>query len=225
MLGLPFSTLLKENECKDRWYPNSTKEYKAAFIIDNSIDNSEALQKNLSYNMQYIEFLEKELSELNVSTVLYKMLVKTYVITAMSILEGVFSNLIKSNGWWKTSNLESIGTTQANETKFDEEMLVVKTEIFKKVDEYDLKMNLDEFIKILSSHHAALHVDHLIYPALRRLKNLRNRVHLQKVESEYDHDYNAFDQHVLSEMRQILYDILSSDRVCRNKEIFEFLKS
>ena len=54
-------------------------------------------------------------------------------------------------------------------------------------------MNLDDLIKILDKHHSALEVDHLVYPALRRLKNLRNRVHLQKSEGNTDHDYNAFD--------------------------------
>lgn len=223
MSDLPFSTLIKENKCKERWYPNSVYNYKRAFIVDCNISNWEAMQSNIAYNMQYIEFLEKELSELKVSDVLYTMIVKTYVITAMSVLEVIFANLIKSNGWWKKTNLESLGTTQANETKFGDDKLIVKTELLKKVEPYELQMNLDEFIKILSSHHLALEVDHLIYPALRRLKDLRNRIHLQKVESRTDHDYNAFDNSILEEMRKILYDVLSSEKVCRNKNVIEFL--
>lgn len=130
---------------------------------------------------------------------------------------------LQSNGWWKKTNLESLGTTQANETKFGDDKLIVKTELLKKVEPYELQMNLDEFIKILSSHHSALEVDHLIYPALRRLKDLRNRIHLQKVENRTDHDYNAFDNSILEEMRKILYDVLSSEKVCRNKNVIEFL--
>lgn len=84
-------------------------------------------------------------------------------------------------------------------------------------------MNLDEFIKILSRHHDALSIDHLDYPVLKRLKDLRNRIHIQKVSSDTDHDYNAFDYAVLQEMRKILYDVLSSDKICRNKSRIDFL--
>ena len=152
------------------------------------------------------------------------MLVKSYVVTGMSVLEGLFVNIVKSNGWWKTSTLESLGTTQANETRFGTEKIIVKTELLKKVDEYPLQMKLDELIKILERHHQALQVNHLVYPALRRLKDLRNRVHLQKVEDRLDHDYNAFNFSVKKEMGGILYEILSSPMVTRLPQNFEFLK-
>ena len=223
MSDLPFETLIKENDCKDRWYPNSIDNYSVTFIIDSSIENSAALIKNISYNMQYIEFLEKEFDELNVSSVIYTMLVKSYVITAMSILEGIFSSIIKSNGWWKTTDMESLGVVTANEKRFGDEKYVIKTEILKKIEPEPLQMNLDEFIKILSRHHDALSIDHLDYPVLKRLKDLRNRIHIQKVSSDTDHDYNAFDYAVLQEMRIILYDVLSSDKICRNKSRIDFL--
>ena len=171
------------------------------------------------------ELLEKELEELNLSSVIYIMVVKNYVITSMSILEGLFSNIIKSNGWWKTSNLESLGTTQANETTFSGQKYIIKTEILKKSDPYMIQMNLDDLIKILDKHHSALEVDHLVYPALRRLKNLRNRVHLQKSEGNTDHDYNAFDYSVKNEMSEILHDILTSPKITDHPEIFDFIKT
>ena len=150
-----FETLIKCNKYKvsDRWYPQSVDRYKMAFHIDTSIENSAALRSNLAYNMQYIEFLEKEFSELELSSVIYIMLVKTYVITGMSILEGVFANIIKSHGWWKTSDLESLGVVQANEKNFSGNNYVVKTELLIKTDKYDIQMNLDEMIKILDRHH------------------------------------------------------------------------
>ena len=124
--------------------------------------------------------LRKELEELNLSSVVYIMVVKNYVITSMSIIEGLFTNIVKSNDWWKTSDLESLGTTQANETKFEDQKYIIKTELLKKVEPYNVQMNLDELIKILNRHHSALGVDHLIYPALKRLKDLRNSKMIQK---------------------------------------------
>ena len=152
------------------------------------------------------------------------MLVKTYVITGMSILEGIFTDIVKANGWWKMSDMESLGVTQANETNFDGKKIVVRTELLKKVTPYRLQMNLDELINILNKHHKALDVNHLVYPALKRLKNLRNRIHLQKSENSTDHDYNAFDFAVKKEMGAILYEILTSKMVTNTPACFEFLK-
>ena len=152
------------------------------------------------------------------------MVVKNYVITGMSIIEGLFTNIIKANGWWKTLDLESLGTTQSNETNFSGQNFVVKTEILKKVEPYSVQMNLDELIKILDRHHKALSVNHLIYPALRRLKDLRNGIHLQKSEGNTDHDYNAFDDSVKKEMGKILFDILTSRNITDKPDTFDFLK-
>ena len=178
----------------------------------------------MAYSAQYLEFLEKEFSELNPPSVIYSMLVKTYVITGMSMLEGIFSNILKSRGWWKVSDLESCGTTQSNETNFSGDKYIVVTELLRKVAPYQLQMNLDEMIKTLSRHHEALQVDHLVYPALKRLKELRNRVHLQKNESETDHDYNAFNFTVKKEMGAILFEIFSSPMITRLPNNFDFLK-
>lgn len=226
MNNAPFETLIESKNYKtaERWYPTSVDRYRSAFKIDTSIENSRALKSNLAYSMQYLEFIEKEIAELKLSEVLYIMLVKSYVVTGMSILEGLFTNIIKSNGWWKKTNLQSLGTTQANETKFGDEKYVIKTELLKKVPEYEMRMDLDSLIQILSHHHDALGVDHLVYPALKRLKSLRNRVHLQMLESNTDHDYNAFDYSVKEEMGSILYTILTSNMVTDIPQVFEFLK-
>lgn len=224
-MSLSLETLITEKKykCAERWYPSPISSYQSNWILDYTIPHTEALAKNLSYNIQYIEFLEKEFNELNLSSVLYIMLVKTYVITSMSILEGIFSNIVRSNGWWKTSNLESLGITTSNKTNFSCGKIIVRTELLQEVDEFDLRMNLDDFIKILNKHHSALEIDHLIYPALNRLRDLRNLIHLQKAETDTDHDYNAFDYTVKKEMGQILYDILVSPKISRSPQLFDFL--
>ena len=80
MNDLPFETLLKANDSKDRWYPTPIDTLKYSVKIDMSIENARALHSNIAYNLQYIEFLEKELEELNLSSVVYIMVVKNYVI-------------------------------------------------------------------------------------------------------------------------------------------------
>ena len=141
-------------------------------------------------------------------------------------MASVFTNIIKSKGWWKKKDTESILTSQAEQKASDGTTYVIKTEIMKKVDAFDDKMTLDEMIKCLSRHHEALDVDHLVYPALKRLRDLRNRIHLQKGDAYNDHDYNAFDDQVKREMQSILYAILCSPNVTIDIHIihYDFLK-
>ena len=106
MSDFPFDTLIAANGKKysERWHPShSIDAYKAAFILNGTYEETEALRKNLAYSMQYLEYLEKQLAELTLHSVVEKMVIKTYVITATSVIEGIFTNIVKTNGWWKTS--------------------------------------------------------------------------------------------------------------------------
>ncbi len=217
-------TLIAEKQISERWYPQRAEQYRLAITLDYSMPHARELHQNLSYSLQYIEFLELEFKELKLSSVLYTMLCKSYIITGMSILEGIFSNIIRSNGWWKQNNLESVGVTTSNETKFGVEKYVVRTELLKKVDKYDTQMTLEEMINKLVHHHEALEIDHLDYPVLKRLRQLRNRVHLQMINDHYDHDYNAFNDADKNDMQTILYHVLTSPKVTRLPHVFEFLK-
>ena len=70
--------------------------------MDTDTPENYMLLKNICYNMQYLEFLNKELDELELSAVLRPMTIKYFVITGMSVLEGLFTYIVKSNGYWKT---------------------------------------------------------------------------------------------------------------------------
>ena len=93
-----FETLLKGNAPKskyDKWYPQEIPVYQNAFIIN----DNRVLSKNLAYNMQYIEFLEKEFLELDISSALTKMLIKSYAITAGAIVESLLVNISLTKQW------------------------------------------------------------------------------------------------------------------------------
>ena len=228
MKNAKFETLIKGKNynSEERWYPTTVDDFRKGFALDSSIEGYHPLVDNLAYSLQYLEFIEKELSELVLSSVIYTMHIKNYVITSMSILEGIFTNVIKSKGWWKKKDTESLLTSQTEQKVSDGTKYVIKTEIMKKVDAFDDKMTLDEMIKCLSHHHEALDVDHLVYPALKRLRDLRNRIHLQKGDAYNDHDYNSFDDQVKREMQSILYTILCSPNVTTDIHIinYDFLK-
>lgn len=222
-------TLIKANKKKaeDRWYPVPVDRFRNGFIaMSSEAEGYHPLVDNLAYNLQYIQFLEKELKELELSSVLYTMLVKTYVITGIGIIEGIFSYVIKSNGWWKTNDEEVVLNSTSQQKSKEGDMLVVRVEISRKISPYNDRMTFDEMLKCLKHHHKALSVDHLLYPQLDRIRDLRNRVHLQKGEGEKDHDYNAFDYSTKDEMQRILYNVLCSPKVTDPRVLhnYDFLK-
>ena len=224
-----FETLIKNKNIKfeDRWYPVPVDSFRNGFIaMKGNAEGYHPLVDNLAYNLQYIQFLDKAIDELEVSSVIYTMLVKNYVITGIGIIEGVFSYIIKTNGWWKTNDEKVILNSYAQQITSKGVTLVVRTEISKKIDPYNDKMTFDEMIKCLKRHHAALKVDHLLYPQIDRIRELRNRVHLQKGDNPKDTDYNAFDHYVIKQMKDILYAVLCSPKVTEPNAIsnYDFLK-
>lgn len=209
-------TLIKEKGCAswERWYPTPVKTFRDGLIaMKSDVEGYHPLVDNIAYNLQYIQFIEKELKELWLSEVLITMLIKSYVITGMGIIEGVFSYIIKTNGWWKTKDEEVVLKCCAQQRTPEGVDIVIRTEISKKIEAYNDAMTFDEMIKCLNKHHRALEVDHLLYPQINRIRDLRNRVHLQKGDSPTDHDYNAFNPKTKKQMQEILYAVLCSPKV------------
>lgn len=149
------------------------------------------MESNLAYSLQYLEYIEKQLAELNLSSVLLTMLFKTYIITGMSIVEGLFTNLLKRNNKWNKDCWEKIKTIKSNETTMNNEIIKVHTDFFRRVDEYEMRMDLDSMLKRVEKK-KLLSIDHKNFPILKRLRELRNRVHLHIGENSTDHDFNNF---------------------------------
>lgn len=86
-----------------------------------------------------------------------------------------------------------------------------------------MRMDLDSMIKKIEKKHL-LSIDHNAFPALKTLRELRNRVHLQIGDGPYDHDYNCFGSEEIQKMRKILYTILTTPEFCNNITAFDFIK-
>lgn len=99
-----------------------------------------------------------------------------------------------------------------------------ETKLYKKVPPYEMRMDLDSMIKKIEKKHI-LTIDHNIFPALKKLRELRNRVHLQTGRDAYDHDYNSIGFNEIQMMRRILYAILTTPEICNNSARFEFINA
>lgn len=225
MPELPFTTLIRNEQsvAPVRWYPKPVEYYKRALKVYGDIDECKRLRSNFAYSMQYIEYIEKQLKELKLSDVIITMLYKSYIITAMSVVEALFVNLLHGTGNWNRTIWEEFSNITSNSKNIDGVNTLVETHLFKQVDEYDMRMDLDSMIKRIEKKHL-LSIDHNAFPALKKLRELRNRVHLQIGDGPYDHDYNCFGFEEIQMMRRILYTILSSPEFCNNMSVFDFIK-
>jgi hypothetical protein len=174
--------------------------------------------------MQYLEYLQKQISELRLSSVLITMLYKTYIIVSIGIIEMLFAGMLKAKKLWKTSSYELLLTTKSNQQKYEDKKLKTEVNIYKQVEPYLIDMDFDAMIKKVEDKHL-LSIEHSIYPKLKTLKKLRNRVHLQLCNGECDHDYNTFNLKDYEYMKDILHKILTCSEFCRNTEIYDFLKN
>jgi len=216
-------TLLKTS-IGGHWYPKPVSDYKDNLKLIWGIPDKHHIRSNFAYNMQYLEYLQKQISELRLSSVLITMLYKTYIIVSIGIIEMLFAGMLKAKKLWKTSSYELLLTTKSNQQKYENRKLKTEVNIYKQVEPYLIDMDFDAMIKKVEDKHL-LSIEHSIYPKLKTLKKLRNRVHLQLCNGECDHDYNTFNSKDYEYMKDILHKILTCPEFCRNSEIYDFLKN
>lgn len=216
------STLIRSNNIptNERWYPIAIETLRQGFALDRSISDVGPLINNLAYSLQMLELISKELSEMIYSSVLTKMVIKNYAVTSIGILEGVFTNLIKSHGLWPKTDRELILTTESTGTSEDGTEVFIKNEISRSIDPVDVKsMTLYEMINVLRDHPCILNLPDEIYDKLHQLRGNRNRVHLSKGEDIRDSDYNAFEESDINRINEVLYPILCSPKVTKPQSI------
>ena len=214
------STLITDST--NQWFPNRVDYYKNSIKIPQNTDEQKRLLSNFAYSMQYIEYLEKQISEFKLTSVLQTMVYKSYIITGMGIVELLFVFLLKNSENWNQTEWEEIATFVSNPKEVQGITTKLETKVFRKVSAYDMRMDLDSMIKKVEKRNL-LSVDHNVFPVLKQLRELRNRVHLQLGENAYDHDYNCIGLEEIQKMRRILFTILTAPEICKNNSAFQFI--
>lgn len=217
-------TLLRKGKVSERWYPQPVETLKNAILFES--EKKKLYQSNFAYSMQYLEYIDKQLSDLKLTNVLLTMLYKSYIITGVSIIECIFTDILKSHGKWNTTEWQEIEKLTSNHKifkDFDNQVVKAEVHLFKQVDEYEMTMDFDSILKKMEKSHF-LSLEHHDFPMMKHLRRLRNRVHLQAGENDYDHDYNSFNLDDYLLMKEILYRVLTCSEICLNASCFEFLR-
>ena len=219
--GINISTLLESLKDNKKWYPQSITEYEESIKFDVNY-SQRILKKNFAYNMQYVEYLEAQLEEFKLSSVLYKMTYKAYVISVTSVIELIFYVLIRKNNLLNMCEWEEEIQLISNEKKQQENSYKAITHLLKKVDKYEEVMIFDTLIKKVRDN-KLLSVSKDTFKLIEELRKLRNIIHIQNGMNTTDHDYNNFSLDDVNVARKVLFEILTSKEICRNKNVFDFL--
>lgn len=204
-------TLLK-NSSNDKWGPVFVEDIRKAICIN--MDYS--IEKNIAYNMQYLQYISKQIDELRLTSVLQKMLYKTYIVTGMSILEAVFYCLLKERNLLTTDCWKTEKKYITNEAGPDNNRTRIVNELQKKSEPYEVKHNLDSLISKVKSK-KIFSTDNLTYEILENYRKLRNKIHIYICDDSSDSDYNSFNKKDYVMMKMILKMLLSDDAVTNKK--------
>lgn len=185
------------------------------------------LRKNLCYSFTYIEYLEKIINE-EETWVVKSQLRKSYILTGMSIVEGILFYIIKSNKIDKKQQYEVLNTYTSNEQLIQGQKTKVETRILKKLKvPISLEMNLDSMLK-KAQDKKLLGDNSDVYSELNHLRKLRNQIHIH-VNDTFDHDFNSFTLKHQQTMRKILYSLVKSEvfneKAHLTDHLFDFLKN
>lgn len=191
-----------------------------------NFNKSYALVKNLSYNMQYLEFLDLSLKGILHATIKMEFR-KTFVIIGVSIIESILYYIIKINNLHRQNYFYTKSKITSNDKEIDGVITRIETTILIKLDDpIEEEMSLDTMLKKAESK-KLLGDDHQVYRDLKQLRKLRNKIHLYLIEERLDTDWNRFNIEELKLIKSVLKSVVYTDifpeSVERKNVLFDFL--
>ncbi len=222
-----FETLLSKNNMRysEKWSPTSVSDFENELKNGSYYGMNKETRKNIVYSLQYLQFLQLQLEELNMHSVISTQVMKTYIVTAMSIIESVFMHIVKKNNCQKKTDWQVTSTRCSNAFVEDgirkKYVISVEEELATPIEE---KMNLEFLIQQIFNKNL-LSLSHASFPYLKSLRKIRNKVHLFLVRYENDTDFLGIDHYDYLTARHLLYKTLTDPVFALKKNNrFLFLK-
>lgn len=206
--------LVKTNETGRIWYPTSISQLDNLLIkvisSGHGYTHVYALRRNIAYNLQYIEFLHKTLSDIKLSSVLITQTWKAIILTGCGIMESfLYFLLVKKDAHSKTEwSLKII--MPGNQKNLDGVQSKLDGYLYTKLSApKPIQMKFESIIHVAKSKRV-LGSNPIIYTKLDNLRKLRNKVHLQAIDNPTDTDWNSFRKEDVIDMDEILYNTFTS---------------
>ena len=164
-----------------------------------------ALRRNIAYNLQYLEYLDRAFQQIEMTSVINKQNIKMFIIVGCGVIESLLTFLLIKSGNHKMTQWALKTVMPGQEKNMGDNRTRIDSHVYVKLLSLQLdQMDFDSIIK-RSEHKKLLGADHGIYAKLNYLRKLRNKVYLHVIDQPTDHDWNTF-QHVhLCAMAQVIY--------------------
>lgn len=220
--------LSKKLKSEDRWYPVLLDNYKEVIDKGALSNMDDKIRRNIGYSLQYLEFLDVQIKELVLSGVIKTMIYKNYVITSVSIIESLLEEIIRFNKLQSKDYFEvQGGSIDSNEFKdLDGKLKKIRTQILVKLDKpKEIQMKFDDIIKKIQSKNKKnkiLNVNHDVILALKRFRQLRNKVHLSNVE-EGKTNWHEFSNKEYVTVKFLLRSILTAENL-QNSDLHQYIE-
>jgi len=202
---------------KNTWYPASipSLEHHLSFLISKNdfFDEKEAhpIQKNISYSLQYVEFLNRVLSDISLSSVLVTQNIKSFVVHGAAVLEAIFNFLVVSKGHGKELTWKNVNTHLSPEYSLNNVKYQNETNIkFKLEKPIKSQMTFDQLAKKIESK-KLLGNSFTSYSKIKPIRQLRNKIHIHDAAHIADTDWNNFNHSEFQLVSNVLFQVLTSD--------------
>ena len=170
-----------------------------------------SLRSNLGYSLQYLEFLNFQCSDKSLHYTVQTLTLKTFVITSMSVIEGLAFYLLTINGLRKMKKWEIVAEWVSNHKKIGKDDTRVRTVLERRISPpLPDDMTLDSMIKKLEKSEL-VNISTDDYKTLSYLRKLRNKVHVYDVSHYLDTDWHSFSRKHYNDCKMVLGSILKSD--------------
>ncbi len=205
--------LIKKSESQVKWLPTSIAKLEKLLVKviyrGTGFTHVYALRKNLAYNLQYLEFLNRIHQDINLTDVLKTQTYKNFVIIGCSILESLLAFLLIKKGYYNTTEWEFNCIMSGQNKPMDGKIAKIDCHVYKKLTAKKRdKMDFDAMLK-KAENKRILGSDHTIYARLKILRKLRNRIHLQTINDFNDTDWNAFDYSHFCIMAKVIHAVFN----------------
>lgn len=225
--------MLTLKDSSSTWYPISIadlEDHLGFLMITNSRFTSAQLgplRKNIAYTLQYVEFLDRVLKDLKLSSVLWTQNVKSFVVYGASVIEAIFFYLVVSAGQQSNSTWNSVKKYSTAEYDLNGRRYKNEIEVFEKVAQpVYLEMTFDQLSKKIETK-KLLGARFPLYSKINPIRKLRNKIHIHGIEDASDTDWWNFNQGEFDLMREVLHGVLTSGKFSpsTHKAKFNYLRS
>ena len=198
----------------DRWLPvpvDTHRTFLGKLIVPTAaVPHADGLKSNLAYNLQYLEYIDFTLQDLRLTSVLWTISVKNFLIVGTSVIEALLYYVLRAKGLHRKNHWQLLRKVVTNEFAVNTDTCKIENHFFQKLPEpIEEEMNFDSMLKKVETK-KLLGNDEPLYKKLNYLRKLRNRVHLQLLEKNLDTDWHNFNHKELQLMKHALYAVFSS---------------